>query len=84
MYCSSGKFSAQREQLLLQENEIELLKKEVNNCRENIQKIETESNLERKSLKEEILQILKRCKELEDNKREFMQNIELYKHFIKN
>jgi hypothetical protein len=73
------KFSAQREQLLLQENEIELLKKEINNCRESNQKIEKESNRERKHLKEEILNYVKKCKELEDNKRELKDNIELYK-----
>jgi chromosome segregation ATPase len=32
-----------------------------------------------KKLKEEILKNVERCKELEDNKRELMQNIELYK-----
>ncbi len=73
------KFSAQREQLLLQEKEIDLLKKEINNCRENIQKVETESNLEHKHLKEEILSYVKKCKELDDNKRELKDNIELYK-----
>jgi len=73
------KFSAQRDQLLLQEKEIEILKKEISNCREYIQKIETETSAERKFFNEEIQTYVKKSKELDDNKKELAENIALYK-----
>lgn len=73
------KYSAQREQLLLQEKEIELLKKEINNCRENLQKIESQTRAERKALEKEIVISVKKCNELDDSKRELKENIVLYK-----
>lgn len=76
---SSEKLSAQSEQLMLQEKEIEILRRELDIGRQTIAAMETESSLERKRLREELLIYVQKCRQLEDTKRELEENVGLYK-----
>ncbi|CAG2108592.1 unnamed protein product [Medioppia subpectinata] len=73
------RLTAQRDQLLLQEREIDALRQELLSARQSMHSFETESALERKRLREELVTHADRCRQLEDNKRELEENIGLYK-----